>query len=55
MIEFENTKKTIKDKDINFKDKVRLFFLPIIGNFNDKSLVSFIKPTDARIEIGIIE
>jgi len=55
MIEFENIKTTKKDKDINFKDKLMLFFLSIIGNFNDKNLVSFIKPMDARIEIGIIE
>ena len=55
MIEFENTKTTKKDKDVNFKDKLTLFFLPIFGNFNDKSLISFIKPIDARIEIGIIE
>ena len=55
MIEFEDIKKAIKDKDINFKDKETLFFLPIIGNFNDDILCSFIKPIDARIEIGIIE
>ncbi|GAI60747.1 unnamed protein product [marine sediment metagenome] len=54
-MEFENIKTTIKDKDINFKDKETLFFLPIIGNFNGKILASFIKPIDARIEIGIIE
>ena len=55
MIEFENIKTTTKDKDINFKDKLIFFFLSIIGNFNDKILASFIKPIDARIEIGIIE
>ena len=55
IIEFGNKKKIMKDKETNFKEKLVLFLDLIIGNFNDKNLINLIKPTDASIEIGIIE